>query len=136
MAAFGTLETVRDYVSDVRTLLQDTVRPHRYSDESILAALNVTLLEARRLRADLFIFRNGGRVPMFMDINDNRLEMEEPFRLAIVHGIVAHALSRDQEDIQDNRAASFMGVFNAMLIGVASPGIATGTHPPAQGGHP
>jgi hypothetical protein len=29
----------------------------------------------------------------------------------------AHALERDQEDIQDERAATFMRIFNTMLVG-------------------
>jgi hypothetical protein len=57
-----TLETVADYVDDARVLLLDQVQPYRYDDTSLLTALNVALLEGRRLRADLFVFndRKGG----------------------------------------------------------------------------
>lgn len=109
-------DSVSDYLTDVRVLLQDQVQPFRYDDPSLLTALNATLLEARRIRPDLFI-------PFLLDVpefdtNDGTLvPMEQPFRLAIVHGIVGHALARDQEDIQDQRASVFMGTFNAMLVG-------------------
>ncbi len=55
------LDTVTDYISDARTLLQDTISPYRYDDPSMLVAFNVTLLEVRRVRADLFVFRHHGQ---------------------------------------------------------------------------
>lgn len=112
-------DIVSDYLSDVRVLLQDTVQPYRYDDPSLLTAFNATLLEARRLRPDLFIpFLND--VPTYTTNDDTLVPIEQPFRLAIVHGIVGHALSRDQEDIQDGRATVFMGTFNTMLVGSPS----------------
>jgi len=50
--------------------------------------------------------------------------------LALVYGMVSHALARDQEDVQDTRAATFLATFHAMLIGDAPPPIQGG----AQGG--
>src|SRR5437879_6025050 len=97
------LETVGDYVSDARTLLQDTVQPYRYDDPSLLVALNVTLLEARRLRADLFVFHHHS-TDAFTTVDDKEVRIEPPFRLAILYGMVGHALQRDQEDVQDSRA--------------------------------
>lgn len=123
-----TLETVEDYITDARTLLQDTLVAYRYDDPSLLVAFNVTLLETRRLRPDLFIHCNGV-VPSFGAISDTRVYIEPPFRLAVVFGIVAHALARDQEDFQDARASTFMGVFNDMLMGLAIRPIGGGSPP-------
>jgi hypothetical protein len=118
------LETIDDYVDDARVLLLDTVSPYRYSDASLVVAMNVTLLEARRLRADLFLYNRYGSgqkgVQSFQSVDGTKVQMEEPFRLAILHGMIAHALERDQEDIQDARAGVFMGVFNTMLVGRAT----------------
>jgi hypothetical protein len=115
------LETIDDYIDDARVLLQDTIAPYRYADASLVTAMNVTLLEARRLRADLFIYHkwpsNQHGVQSFQAKDGTKLQMEEPFRLAILHGFIAHALMRDQEDIQDQRSAMYMGVFNQMLTG-------------------
>lgn len=117
--------TVTDYIDDARVLLVDTISPYRYDDPSLLVALNVTLLEARRLRADLFIYATAdGKVPSFDQNADQPINIEEQFRLAIVHGIVGHALERDQEDIQDNRATAFLKVFNEILVGVRTTGLA------------
>lgn len=114
-----TLNTVAGYISDVRTLLQDKIVPYRYDDPSLLVALNVTLLEARRLRSDLFVFNLTvrGQTQAFQAVDDTYVEMEPQFRLAILHGICGHALERDQEDYEDQRASAFLGMFNQGLVG-------------------
>lgn len=125
------LETVTDYITDARTLLQDTIAPYRYDDPSMLVAFNVTLLEVRRVRADLFVFREHSRVPAYTAVNTEEVHMEPPFRLALVYGTCAHALARDQEDVQDARSTAFMRIFYDMLLGIRVAGI---TAPSQQGG--
>lgn len=123
------LLTITDYINDGRTLLQDTLAPYRYDDASLIVAMNVTLLEGRRLRPDLFIYRHGNRgdgVQSFQANDGTDLVMEEQFRLAFLHGMCAHALERDQEDIQDTRSATFMGVFTTILTGKVAPSAAQG----------
>jgi hypothetical protein len=114
-----TLNTVADYVKDARTLLQDVVPGYRYDDPSLLTALNLTLLEAKRLRSDLFVFNLAvrGQVQAFTNIDDTYVEMEPQFRLAILHGLIGHALERDQEDYEDQRATAFLGMFTQGLVG-------------------
>lgn len=122
MASSTALETIDDYISDGRVLLQDTIAPYRYDDTSLITAMNVTLLEGRRIRPDLFVYnRCDPKVQTFQAKDGTVLEMEEQFRLAFLHGMVAHALERDQEDVQDERAATFMGIFNTILVGRGSP---------------
>lgn len=119
VAPQSTLETVADYVSDARTLLLDKISPYRYSDASLMVSLNTTLLEARRVRPDLFVFC-GPRVQHFTvdDIDAKTLvHMEEQFRLGILHGMIGHALERDQEDVQDQRATAFLTIMSNVLIG-------------------
>lgn len=124
-----TLLKVSDYVADARTQLQDTIAPYRYSDASMLVALNVTMLEASRLRPDLFIWNNyGGQVQSFEAVDDTPVDMEVQFRLAILHGVIGHALKRDQEDVQDSRASSYLAMFTQGLVGH---GVG-----PVQGGSP
>lgn len=116
-----TLDTINDYIDDARILLQDTVSPYRYSDDSLIIGMNVTLLEGRRLRPDLFVYNTRDCGPTgvqhFISKDGTKLHMEEQFRLAFLHGMVAHALERDQEDIQDARAATFMSIFSSILVG-------------------
>ncbi len=118
MPQVTTLETVSDFVTDIRTLLQDVVQPYRYDDPSLLTALNVTMLEARRIRPDLFVYTHHDKVPSFSAVDTTQVNIEPPFRLSFVYGAASHALARDQEDVQDARASSFMDTFREMLTGV------------------
>ena len=126
-----TLNSVADYIADARTLLQDIIPPYRYDDPSLLTALNITLLEARRLRSDLFVFNLAarGQTQAFIAVDDTYVEIEPQFRLAILHGLIGHALERDQEDVQDVRASSFLNLFSVGLVGRTLPGIAGGSGP-------
>jgi hypothetical protein len=122
-------------MADARTLLQDTIPPYRYDDPSLLTALNITLLEARRLRPDLFVFNleTKGQTQSFTEVDETYVAMEPQFRLAILHGLCAHALERDQEDVQDVRASSLMAQFNAGLVGRTLGGVAGGSGPGRPG---
>jgi hypothetical protein len=96
--------------------------------------MNVTLLEARRIRPDIFIYNrlvNGQKVPSFIANDGTRFIMEEQFRLALLHGMMGHALMRDQEDIQDERAGAYMKIFSDMLLGVRPSTIASAQTPGA-----
>jgi hypothetical protein len=130
-----TLNTVADYMADARTLLQDIIQPYRYDDPSLITALNITLLEARRLRPDLFVFNleTKGQTQSFTEVDETYVAMEPQFRLAILHGLCAHALERDQEDVQDVRASSLMAQFNAGLVGRTLGGVAGGSGPGRPG---
>lgn len=108
------LNTVAGYLEDARAILLDQRQPYRYSNEDLLTALNTGFLEGRRLRADLFL--RG--VPYFHKCDESPIPIEPQFRLAFVYATVAHALVREDEDIQDERAASFLGMFQDMLVGV------------------
>jgi hypothetical protein len=133
-----TFDTVGDYISDARVLLQDRIVPYRYSTISLVAALNLALLEVRRIRPDL-LWDNLDQVPSYdwndamsvlvpgtdgnADDDDNPtwtqwVPIEQQFRTAIVYGIGAHALARDQEDIQDEAANDFRTTFENMLTEV------------------
>jgi hypothetical protein len=109
------LDTVADYVAEARTLLQDTVEAYRYSDASLVSALNLGILTARRLRPDLFL---GGTIPSFTEADiatTTAFDMDEQYRVPFVYFIVGHAQLRDEEDTQDQRAAAFIGKFTTQL---------------------
>lgn len=126
-----TLRTVQDYITDVRTLLLDTIQPFRYDDPSLLTAFNLALLEGKRVRSDLFVERHGRSVPSFSSIAGQEVHIESQFRLAFVYGTCAHAVSRDQEDVQDARANSFRSAMHSILNGTNT-GAITGGTPAAQ----
>lgn len=130
--AYLNLETVSDYIQDARTLLLDRIAPYRYDDISLLVALNLSLLEGRRLRPDLFVYKYGNFVPSFAAVDGQKVPIEPQFRKAFVYGLAAHALARDQEDVQDQRSNLFMGVMYSILSGVGSGMIGGGTPNPRQ----
>lgn len=129
-----TLATVADYVTDARTLLQDVIQPYRYDDPSLLVALNIALLEGRRLRPDLFVYTYGRHVPSFGVVDTTEIEIEEQFRQGFVFGMCAHALARDQEDVEDQRSNAFMQVFTTVLTGFKPAPISGSNPPPTAGG--
>lgn len=125
-----TLHDVSDYIESARQLLQDSVAPFRYADSDVLVGLNMMLLEARRLRPDLFIKQFGNKVPHY-DVNDgSEVPMEPQFRLGLAYGTAAYVLSFDQEDVNDQRATSFYAFFHNVLAG-GTPNMA-----PIKGGSP
>ena len=126
------LETVQDYVQDARTLLLDKIAPYRYSDPSLLVALNLALLEGRRVRPDLFVYKYGSQVPAYGAVSGEVVPIEPQFRKAFVYGLAAHALARDQEDVQDQRSNTFMSVMMSILTGLGGAPISGGT--PGGGG--
>ncbi len=129
---------VGDYLRDARTILQDRIAPFRYNTKSLVTALNLTLLEVRRLRPDLMIdyldtvpqydWNDAGNTSIpgnDGDDDDNPtwnewVPLEQQFRKAIVHGITGHAMQRDQEDIQDSRATADLMMFENLLTEVKS----------------
>lgn len=126
-----TLNTVADYIADARTQLQDIVPGYRYDDRSMLTAMNIALLEARWLRADLFVYNlaTKGQVQSFTAVDDTKVAIEASFRPAILNGIIGHVLKRDQEDYQDARASSYLSMFTAGLTGRSLVGVAGGSPP-------
>jgi hypothetical protein len=128
-------DIVGDYLDDARTLLQDQLVPYRYSTSDLINALNLTMMDVRRLRPDLLIDYLDN-VPQYewndaastlvpgvdanFDDDDNPtwtmwVPIEQPFRRALVFGIVGHAMQRDQEDIEDERALARLMTFENIL---------------------
>src|SRR5262245_66537075 len=100
------LETVGQYITESRRLLQDQIVPYRYPDTDIVDALNVGLLEARRLRADLFL-------PLFdlpwfdtaVTINTSLpVPMHPQYGTAFVYSFVGRTHVRDVQTTTHHRA--------------------------------
>jgi len=109
------LDTVAKYVTAARVLLQDKVAPYRYSDDELCLALSLAMIEARRLRADLFIGRSDA-VPSYTANDTTAVVFDQQYRTAILYYMVGHAQLRDEEDTQDARASVFLNKFAAQLL--------------------
>lgn len=123
------LQTVNDYFEDARTLLLDRTPPFRYDNDSCLVALNMSLIRTKDLRPD--IMTRG--VPAYSAVDGQAVPVPGKFRLAVLYGMVGHALIRDQEDVQDERATMFLNRQEILLTGmVQSNPIHGGTTPPGN----
>ena len=120
-----TLGTVGQYLEESRRLLQDEFTPYRYPDDDLVDALNIALLEARRLRADLFLPTFD--MPYFdpaagaiATTKTKPVPFEPMYRQSLVYYMVGRAQLRDDESTTDARAASLMTKFTAQLLTITS----------------
>jgi hypothetical protein len=113
------LATVQDYITAARTLLQDEVVPYRYKDTELAEALGFALLDARKMRPDLFLDTNGtvANVGRATALN-TAITMEPMYQRSLVYAIVGNAFLRDEEEASQAQAAGFMNHFVANLLTV------------------
>ena len=117
------LDTVGQYIIEARRLLQDTRVPYRYSDADLIDTLNIGLLEARRLRADLFlplfdipwVDPSGGAPALAVQIT-----FDPMYRQSLIYYMVGRAQLRDDESTTDQRAAAMLTKFTQQLLAIAS----------------
>lgn len=111
------LDTVQDYVNLTRTLLQDTVNsPYRYTDLDLVISLTTAFPRAKKLRPDLFL--TYPTLPSFVVNDTTPVNFDPMYRMALVFFMVGFAQLRDDEEVQDQRAAAFMNLFVAELTTV------------------
>jgi hypothetical protein len=115
-----TLSTVQDYLTEARTLLQDLAVPYRYPDADLVRALNVGLLEARRVRPDMYIMSDGV-VPSYSESNPTAVvDVDQMYRSSLVYYVIGRAQLRDAEEDTDARAAALLNKFTSQLLVFAS----------------
>ena len=113
------LVTVNGFLFQVRTLLQDTDNTsgnYRYTDSSLVADLNQAMMDAYRMRPDLFLLSRF-TIPVFSATAlADTIEIETQYIPALVYYVVGLAQARDDEQNQDARAMGFLKVFQQTLI--------------------
>jgi len=114
------LETVGQYVTEARVLLLDEVVPYRYADKDLVNALNIGMLEAKRLRADLFL--PAFAIPYADETTTidltKTVKMDPMYRSALLYYIVGRMQLRDDEPTVDQRAGAFLQKFEQQLLSV------------------
>lgn len=115
------LDTVQDYVDRARVLLLDTVVPYRYADADLVEALNMGILEARKLRPELLKSYFRTALPDYSTSSMSAVvDIDPMYRVPFVYYICGHAQLRDDENVQDSRAISFLNKFTAQLMSLAA----------------
>lgn len=110
------LDTVADYVKQVRIKVQDLVPDYRYTDEQIVEYLNEAILESRRIRPDLWLPLSRNPLPQYTISNmATAVPIDQMYRTAFVYYMAGQAQLSDQEDTEDQRAAAFIQKFAGQL---------------------
>lgn len=113
----GNFTIFSDLINQIRILLQDTESSsYRYSTPSIVANINMGLLEMFRIRPDIFL-ETSYQIPAF---DPSNLNVVWPLELQWVPPVVYYAVGmtqiRDDEGTQDTRAAAFLQKFTSILV--------------------
>lgn len=111
------LDTVQDYIDRARVLLLDEVDPYRYPTVDLVEALNLAIMEARRLRPDLLKSYFRTSLPDFSTASMTaEVPVDPQYRMAFLYYICGHAQLRDDENNQDSRSAAFLNKFVSQLL--------------------
>jgi hypothetical protein len=110
-------------VANVRELLQDKQVPYRNATVEIVGVLNIALVEARKLRPDLYLPELASYEPSFFIEADLGLEPPTAFPIdpmyfaAIVEYIVGYISMEDDEFAVGGRAVTLLNRFAQKLVG-------------------
>ena len=110
-----TIRTVEGLIAQARVLLLDTIVEYRYSDDELLEALNISLLEIRRIRPDLFLL-DPTTIPEYTTVDSTAIDVDIMYLNAVLHFVVGQAHLRDEEETTDSRASAFMSSFRSRLL--------------------
>lgn len=112
------MQTVGDVITQARRLVQD-VDGTRWSDDYFYAALNMGILEAYRVRPDLF-YSTQGEVLQYTSVDTNEVLHLGPHVPALALYVAGVVQLSDQEENSDARAAAYMQMFIGKLINHAA----------------
>lgn len=112
------LDTVGAYVAQAREILQDTTGVQRYATGSLKDALGFSLMEARRLRPDLFI---DGTVQLVDSVTSDStaIVIDPQYRMALIYYMVGHMMLRDEEESMQQLARAYKAQFGSQLVSIA-----------------
>jgi hypothetical protein len=113
------LQTVSEVIRQARVLVQDNdAVAYRYSDAEFLDAINMALLEMRRIRPELMRSYFSAGVPTLTSADN--IPVDEQYRTAVLYYTCGQVQLRDDENTQDARASQFLQKFTAQLLTIAS----------------
>lgn len=112
------MATVGDFVQSARGLVQDTnPAAYRFADAVFVEALNLGLIEMRRLRFDLFI---GITAQNFIVVDSTTVIVEETYRNALINFMAGRVMLRDHDDADTQRAANLIKLFHMQLTSLGA----------------
>lgn len=116
------LQTVGDFMDQVRTLLQDVDNSassgYRYSDDSIILCLNQGMIDLYRMRPDIFMDLKFV-IPVYnVSSPDAVIGIEMQYISPLIFYVVGLVQARDDEQTQDSRASAFLQTFKGAVLTV------------------
>jgi hypothetical protein len=116
------LDKLVDYWAEARVLLQDSTSPVRYSNEELTSALQMALMEARKIRPDVFLGVNPGELSVVdPTAAGNQLsKIDVQYRVPLLYFMVGHCYMRDEEEGSDARAATYHQRFLGKMLSLAA----------------
>ena len=122
----GTARTIAMLIAQARTMLQDlqAVPSYRYLDQELIDNINGAMIDARRMRPDLFL-SFGLRVPLpvfgIADIAAGTLfPIDESCFVAFVYYVVGRAEMREDTFADNSRAVTLMNKFTSQMMAAAA----------------
>jgi hypothetical protein len=114
--------SVQDLLARVRQVLQDLdAEGYRYPTGDLIGYLNDAVLEAYRLRPDLFVGRYAQNLPQVDPTAPDFTTVDFPLTnscfVATVNYVAGRAEIRDDEYAVDGRAMTFLTAFTKTLMG-------------------
>lgn len=113
------MATFQQITDEARVLLNDQYTDSntvtRYTESQLLGYARQALVDARRVRPDLFLTNLTGAFPV-LDSTDV-VPMPEEYHVCLVDYVVHRAELRDDEFATDGRAAALFQKFKAGLMG-------------------
>ena len=119
MAQTSATWTVDKFITQCRVLLQDQGSVVRYPDADLVQNLNNGITEMLKLRPDLFLGITP--FPQFDGTTNTAdvVPIDPMYRMPLVYYMCGMAQLRDDEEVQDQRAAAFLALFTTKLGSVA-----------------
>jgi hypothetical protein len=115
------LDTVAMFITEARALLLDEAVPYRYSDASLISALNMGIEESYRLRPDMWLSFFELPLPQYLATSPtDAVVIPKGFKSAFLFYMVGLMQLRDDEGASDSRAGSMLQAFASKLLVVPS----------------
>jgi hypothetical protein len=114
------MATFQQIINSARIVLNDVVLDEstltRYTEAQLLEFARAALVEARRVRPDLFLSMLTGALPAYAV--DATLPIPEEYVIPLVDYVIHRAELRDDEFAVDGRAAALYQKFKSGMLGV------------------
>lgn len=110
--------TAGEVIADARDILQDQLTPYRYTESQLYRYLSSALLEARRIRPDLFSGSLRASVPNYAPADVAKIiPIIDTYYPQVVNYVAGRAELRDDSFALDGRASALIAAFGASLGG-------------------